>query len=31
MEITTYQQLDELVAKELGWVYHVYSEDWYEG
>ena len=31
MKITTYQQLDELVAKELGWVYHVDSEDWYEG
>ena len=31
MEITTYQQLDELVATELGWVYHVDSEDWYEG
>jgi hypothetical protein len=31
MKITTYQQLDELVAKELGWLYHIDSEDYYEG
>lgn len=29
MKITTYQQLDKLVAKELGWVYEDDSEDCY--
>lgn len=30
MKITKLSQLDELIAKELGWIYYVESEDWYE-